>query len=646
MAMDRPGIAGCALLCLLIQAVPFAQGQEQSNSIHLEDAQQDVTSSGAPNPIDFVDLTGITITATTEGLDLAIQVRSTQLIAVYLDQAFGSGIDVVLGYRDESFTTSFVIRSVDQVDVQVRRGLDRTFTSATAFANNALNVQIPWSALQSGTGFTPSAGELIVLKSVASFIDLGKASSTQQGTTPIYGRDEIVVPDSTSLTIPGNTGTLRLSSQRPVLSANGEEAVHSWSLELVDTSGKDRDVAIRLDPADATSVDYPATVQVNANGNATFRITALFPFAHQHGGSRTLTVHATEGPDELRYALQVYYIQPPQPAGHHNSLFVHVFGDDNPNNFDAVSMNTTNQPVNEIPAGAGGRNCQGDNRAAYTWVIPLDPTLEVGIDARLGETIHFTGTIHQALPAIPVDLRARLALGENGRTPELALDDEFTMVSPWTDSPNQDVVVNLDIPLPTEFDYAEPRPGLNLFFLLSLCSTTPEPAAGLGQLAALPAGEVFQLQSGAYLALPFNDFRPLEPPITNGLSMIVDERFKAYPPGSDAIWNVTLNQADKLQLDILAPDEYQAKVQTRSPTGFSVTMTVPEGSLNGRLLDFVIVATEGQSKGELRLGVYVDTQAPHYTYSAPTAKQATPGLELGILIVALAIISKRRPPAN
>lgn len=637
-------IWGTSLFTVLFLFVPTAVSQT-STALQLDDPAGDVFVAGpAPHPFDFIDLTRATLTPEETGLAVELQVAGTQTLVAYSDQFFGSGMELTFSYREETFTTSFAIASLDSIEATLSRGTNRLFAETTAYSGSTIPIVLPWNAIQSSTGFTPVAGEKISLKSIASFTDLGKASSVDGGFSPAYGRDEIVIPEGTALESPGTQASFRISSPRPALSANGEEAVHSWTVELTDLAGSNRIVKIDLDSGDATSVDYPSSVQVPANGVSSFRVTALFPFAHQHGGSRTLTVHATEGSDSADYALQVNYIQPPQPAGHHDRVHIHVFGDDNPNNIDRVTMNTTADTTGELPAGPGGRSCQSDNRAAYTWIIPLAPGLEIGLDGRPGENIQFTGTIRQELPALPVDLRARLALGEDGLAPRLDLTDEFTLVTPWTDSPGQDVPISLEIPLPPEFDYVEPQPGVNLYFILSLCSTTPEAAAGLGQLAALPAGQVFKLQPGAYLQMPLNDFRPLAEPVTNGLNMVVDERFKPYPPGSDAIWNVSLNNAGSIQLDFLAPTEYNARIHARTADGFTVAMTVPQDSQTGGLLDFVVIANQGESRGELRLGVYVDDQAESLRLTNQVESNGAPGPNLlhSLVLLALGCMLLRR----
>lgn len=203
-------------------------------------------------------------------------------------------------------------------------------------------------------------------------------------------------------------GDARLVSERPFRSSNGEATQYRFDL-LLENNGE-QETTYRLQALDVPSgwdiLALPDEISVPAASNETFSLVADVPFLHAHGERESfqLEAHDEGDPGNVgRIHLGVLYLDPPQPAGHHDELFFHVL---------PVSLSPAQQTqsdVNQVLFGAGSDTVLvmnagfEDERAVesdqpgdadmdgiwmvddpssfrFTWSAKLDPGLRIGLN--------------------------------------------------------------------------------------------------------------------------------------------------------------------------------------------------------------------------------------------------------------------------
>lgn len=121
-------------------------------------------------------------------------------------------------------------------------------------------------------------------------------------------------------------GSLRITVPTPVRASNGQATTHLFEIVLRNEGAAADVVALGLrDAPREWTVSVPGSVRLEAKESRTVVLAISVPFAHQHSILRSLNLtvasSSTEQPAVL--PLGIYWIDPPQPAGHHDTLFVH-----------------------------------------------------------------------------------------------------------------------------------------------------------------------------------------------------------------------------------------------------------------------------------------------------------------------------------
>lgn len=216
---------------------------------------------------------------------------------------------------------------------------------------------------------------------------------------------------------PAAAGHLQFIDPRPTRVSNGEATTYLFEIIVNNFGTVDDHLAISaLGVPDSWTMSVPSSVLVPASDSALIPATVSVPFQHQHGLAKSVQVTVTSGQDPSvthSSTFTVAWVSPPQPAGHHNVLHIHVNETKvnagglfpsvrydswlNTHRTDPAARGEDRLPI--IGDGFEGRlldlagNYQEIER---TVIIPMRPGLRMGLDGLLGEA----GTAEVTLEAI------------------------------------------------------------------------------------------------------------------------------------------------------------------------------------------------------------------------------------------------------
>ncbi|MCA1811839.1 MAG: hypothetical protein LC623_07515, partial [Halobacteriales archaeon] len=490
------------------------------------------------------------------------------------------------------------------------------------------------------------------------------------------------------------SGHARLFSQVPTRASNGEATTIVYQVQAVNRGDGNETFSLAASGVPAGwLVRLPATrITVPANGTVQLPVLASVPFTHEHGTYQKFVVEMQSLSDARstgRIQLGIRYSNPPQPAGHHNALWLHARSEPQvTGNADldrllygpsGLYMNAlSNDPLDahlDLPA----NNCGSDltpPQTHFCWSIPLQPQLELGLDFDLQRAGTLTVPIQTTLPLLGARLEGSLAY--IAQRDDAELDGvrfrgyEATAVATVLPRPPVDVPPNSEgnlltadlVPTP-EGDYLPYQKGAQLFLQLELVATGQQLFGGfLGDVSS-PS-----IQPGGTLSdLPLNEYHDIVAQVFSSnstLQLLADgPQDRATNPGKTLLFNLTLQNdgpAGTFNLELTGTHLPWARIvapgdQVRLGAGESVpvriAVQVPGTADKGDTADLVLAATSAANlniRSLARLFATVDT-AKQYTDESPLLEQAkaaakgTPGVEALLLapcLLALAAVARRR----
>lgn len=325
---------------------------------------------------------------------------------------------------------------------------------------------------------------------------------------PDSGLSEVAVPVRFGLRQEGHA---RLSSPEPFRASNGEAATFRYRVvaeNLRDGPDRFQLAADRVPPGWAIRLP-DGDVPLDGRARTELEVFAEVPFAHSHGRLATFELRLASLTDEMaegRLLLGILYTQPAQPAGHHETLTLHSRAGLGMARTIALAlgsagggveayMNTlADDPSDEghdVPPTYEGP-VMLDTVSRYTWMVPLSPTLGLGLDFDLRRTGEARIPFVAPGPLPGAVLSGSVRLLGNG-TPEPgagAALAEIAGAAAVDVGPAQATVLVATIrPLP-EGDYVPQRAGQNLWLELALTFARPDPATGPATPLLRPGGTV------------------------------------------------------------------------------------------------------------------------------------------------------------
>ncbi len=590
--------------------------------------------------------------------------------------------------------------------------IDFSLTVAPDEANNKFTVPLPRDELLDSNGTAP--GPAITLSGFHASAESGPfgggrgfcvvsnagcAGFDVLDRMPDSGNSTVRLPILLGIT---QTGHARLASDAPIRASNGEATTYVFQVQARSmASTKERYALAAVNVPANWEVRLPArTVDIKGNGSILFPVLVTTPFIHAHGTLQAFTLELRSAVDPGtvgRLQVGVRYAQPPQPAGHHNTVWLHnhkaSFGAINDAINTALNTPSTQQFMNaeetdplDDKSLATGSTCEGISppTQTYCWTIPLSPGLDLGLDFDIQGKGELTVPFHTTLPLNGATLSGQLVYYQAAPPSDFFgsfnVRDDGIVLAHLLPNGGMDLgangdgqVLKADV-LPTkEADYLPYVKGASLELQLRLTGTgAPEFGFFNGGSSVGPT-----MQPGAAMVLPLNEYHDK-----------VEGIFKAAPtlelaartaqdrlvnPGKTVLFNLTLTNhgdAGTFALDLtgthlpwaarIAPLLETVDLASNQSIPLIVKVTVPpdttqdaQGDVTADLVLSATSTTDLNVRALARLVARVDTQVDHpddllaaQGIQDANAPKKTPGLEplavLGALAVALMLVRRRR----
>jgi hypothetical protein len=426
---------------------------------------------------------------------------------------------------------------------------------------------------------------------------------------PMYAVDALPNPGQTASVYVGKYGLVqqgiaRLSSATPVRSSNGEAATFVFPLRAENLGSSDemfRLVWDELPPGWGVHVSQPVFT-IPARGAVDHNLLVTTPFAHQHGVFDSFKVRllAEDHPDaEGQVVIGIRYHEVPQPAGHHNTLFLHSKALSGFPGSDLVVggssyayMNTlAEDPEDEaltVPADSNFRPITN-----FTWTVRLTPSLEIGLQSEEGIAklaIALSSNVPQTEARASAELFVRRPGG--GGIENVVLGSGQS--APFAMQPAQEVPI--EVPLDMEVLREPYVQGSELWMTVFLATIQP---------TAVTAQEVPVLLPGGHLELPLLEFRDALP--TTQLAQITFEAStpvqRVANPGDVIVYTAALRNgapqpsAGELSIagvhsewaHLVGPATYE--LDAGAERDVHVVVTIPPDAVASDVSDVVLRAT-------------------------------------------------------
>lgn len=210
-------------------------------------------------------------------------------------------------------------------------------------------------------------------------------------------------------------GDIRMWSDHPFRASNGGSGVHAFALN-VENMGAPTDVMVLLiGTPESWRVSPPAALTLGTGERATLTVAVETPSGHQHGGTDRFVARADTAAGHWAEAdLGIHYLDVPQPAGHHPTLFLHPQPWEQANPFVTnfvggdgdLWMDTLSEPREGAGPVQGFQDFIGEPRVS--WPICLSGDLRLGLDFDLGREGAFIGSFTATKPYLGATLGGTL----------------------------------------------------------------------------------------------------------------------------------------------------------------------------------------------------------------------------------------------
>lgn len=686
----RAAASVAVLTALLALGVPPGEAQAEAlgPALVLADPAGDVktevggqAAAGGEAAYPATDLLGLTVEETPFSLAITVQ-------AAALPKPSDAGVDGVLyhvGFLHNGREFRVTIQMVLQVLVADRAaGLayrdlptdEWSFVWSTEAvvmdtAAGTLAVDVPRDLLADKDGAAPYPGR--ALEGVHA---VAQSLFTDSGLVFISGAPLVNSPQRVTDTIPdaapypalpvqfglAQTGDARLSAATPFRASNGEATTFVYEV-VTQNLGEAADafeLAASSVPAGFAVVLPVPVVALEGRSNDTVPVLLTIPFGHDHGAraSFVLELRSTSDPGSVgRLEMGVRFLDVPQPAGHHDTVYLHqavVPGGIGTLLGSQGYMNT----LEEDPNDSGAKDCSRgfSSTATGTWQVSwpfyLEPTLVMGLDVDAAKVGHVRVPIATTFPTVDAQFYANLYVepprDENGRAAAMTHIAGIPGTAVEFPGGGATVVVEADL-LPSQDAGRVPYQAghrLVLWFTLqfkgpnSLGFADEAPCIMPGGSARLPLREWHDEVDEVLAAIDGPGLSPLGPqerlvnpgeavvfPVSIANPLAEDVRFDLDVSGPNAAWATLVDEA----IDVPAHGTAKASVIIRAPAG----------AIDGERADLVLQAyprDDPTARGLLRLVAEVDTDIDHADDSAVAAAETkgSPGANPLLLLAALA----------
>lgn len=733
--MIRATVAALAV-ALFVLPLPFVAAQEPDLLV-LEDKKGDVKLIAAGNMVGDPggrfpanDLVALRVEETPDSFIVRLEVADLaaagetplESTVYFVDFSHGGMTYRVLFYRQAGQTPQYGGQLEVYDPGQDDYGGGQRLTVTADPAHNVIEAAVPRDVLLDEMGAAPFPGRVLdgFRASSASIgwrnepLCFPVASCTPVPQTavidamPDSGAGDVDVPVKLGL---AQSGYARLASQTPVRASNGEATTFLFEVLAANLDANLHRFALAAVGVPANwQVHLPSDlVELDANMASVLPILVTTPFGHNHGTFQDFRVEMTslDDPNAVgRVQLGVRYMATPQPAGHHNQLYLHAAKATGDQTFDDLGATifgfdpqhlyfntlTPDEDDNDAKEPVGGSAVRDSDfppsvpstvpSAKYTWNVPLSPGLAMGLD--FDPTV--TGTIRvlvdsimplpgavldgRIIHVIPIpcdsddeDCNEGQGQGQSQSRGGIRTTAANLLPSKAVEvSANaQGVAFETTIQATPEGDYLSFEAGATLTLQLNLTFARPDPTFGPHDIPKV---------SGGMMTLPLLEYHdPVDQVFSSmaGLMIHVEgAQQRLANAGDTAVFDLALmNHADagaSYHLELSGPGTEWAEIlgdvhitvaagETRP---LAIAVRVPKASAEGDMADLILTAVDAADPTQrtlARLVVIVDEGADHPDDSArikalddQLTDKKVPGLALPAIagLIALAALLGRR----
>lgn len=547
------------------------------------------------------------------------------------------------------------------------------------FAQDTFTVRIPRIVLADADGAPPFPGRNLTAISVRAVTTAGGGLIYSDGSGSPLLRPYTIVDDMPDVGEPAaaytfligvqQEGHAHLASPMPFRASNGEATTFVFQVEASNNGPEEEtfELSVRNVPSRMTVVLPVPLLPIPSNTTFTVPVLASVPFAHVHGALDTFLLELTslDDPDSVgRLEMGINYLSVPQPAGHHDVLFLHnpadassspgIFGSFLP--FTTGTMSTIEDQETLPPYHSDSLTFTGLG-ARFDWQYDLAPALAMGLDVDLERNGRVSLTVGTTAPLLQATLEGSLYVVG----PDTVLVGSFAPQAPVDIGAQGKHTFEVDFVPWKDADEVPLQPGSNLRLEVTLDGTT---VPGFPGNDAAP-----YIAPGGSMRLPLNEFHDdvddalaaVDGPVLTPLGP--QQRY--VNPGEAVVFNVSVenptNESIPFRLAATGQNAAWATLPEdsfvmppESNATFSLIVRAPLDALDGDRADLIVQAyprDEPSLRGLLRLVVDVDTETD-YVDEAPLADRLaktkdTPGPAtplLGAALLALALALRRRTP--
>ena len=524
-------------------------------------------------------------------------------------------------------------------------------------------VRVPRDVLFNAEGATPGVGSVFEgfrAEVTGGRIQAGGGQVWSVDTLPDEG---VTVPPFLGILGLEQTGVTRLTAASPTRASNGEAATFVFPFTATNLGAQGDTFRLSwtgVPQGWAVGVAQPV-FPIDAGASVQQNLLVSTPFGHQHGAFEDfrLELRSAADPSSLGQAdFGIRYHDVPQPAGHHDTLFLHSQrfsgGDPATAQLQApewASMNTLEEDPQDlgvaVPADTSVKPAPG-----FAWRIRLDPSLDIGLQFEPGSEGLVRLPLSSGIPQQGAVAAARLLL----QLPSESGYEDVVLATagpsdPLTMQPDQ--VVQVELPLVAGGTRHPFLLGSDLYLEVTL--TTAQPSA-------VTVPEYPRLEPGGVLRLPLMEFRDSLDFAATGTSLLwtpVRAVQRIGNPGDVFLYEATLTnqgaQAVDVELALEGVNVGWARLveaeRTRIPAGGAAqvraVVTIPGNAGGFDVSDVILAAAPvGQVGGQaiVRFLTEVDTVVDRADdanlttglVATPAASEA-PGLGPALLLAVLAV---------
>lgn len=498
-----------------------------------------------------------------------------------------------------------------------------------------------------------------------------------------------------------SSGDISLFTEEPIRLSNGESTTLVYPVNVTNHGSRDETVILSIDsPEPAWSLRVPPRVNVEPGESLVVPVILSMGFEHRHGDIAFFQVRAESSTDPNSWSiihLGVYWLDTPQPAGHHNKLWLHsgplwetprggysIGGVPPVWTYQCVSRDVWFNPIeDDVEQGAEDGpvpSCPyGDVDPTYAtapvadWTFDLQPGLLIGLDFDITQEGRLITSVESPFAVTEAALEGILEYCDTTDVDSPGggyCPGEFVPIASGKSAPralgaNTPAQFEIPIVVDPEWDIIPYARNSNIRLRIALTSTTPTHAPNAGAEDASP----MLIIEGSELTLPLIEYHdPIEQSFQNvGVLTVASlspfEKF--VNPGRTSLFQfqvantgttkqnvqILLEGHNKEWARVVSDDELD--IAAKTVANVTLAVTVPVDASAGERSELFVVAENKEDQNVVAISRLRATVVDPSTEEIPDEDPETAGSEgdgapgvgavaLLAMFAVLAFIGRRR----